>query len=128
MQPRLLIINCPSAYFVHVPMGTFGLCDYLSQKKIPARMLNLALYDKTQMATVLNRYLKQFRPTHVGLTFHWQETKEDKPLFEISPEVFDNRSRQKIKRHMKTYSIQELKENLGLINDCLGNGVKDPTT
>jgi len=76
MQSRLLIINCPSAYFVHVPMGTFGLCDYLSQKKIPVRMLNLALYDETKMATVLNRYLEEFRPTHVGLTFHWQETAE----------------------------------------------------
>ncbi|MBW1795121.1 MAG: cobalamin-dependent protein [Deltaproteobacteria bacterium] len=76
MQSRLLIINCPSAYFVHVPMGTFGLCDYLSQKKIPVRMLNLALYDETKMATILNRYLEQFRPTHVGLTFHWQETAE----------------------------------------------------
>ena len=76
MQPRLLIINCPSAYFVHIPMGTFGLCDYLSQQKIPVRMLNLSLYDETQMATVLNRYLEEFRPTHVGLTFHWQETAE----------------------------------------------------
>ena len=76
MQSRLLIINCLSAYFVHVPMGTFGLCDYLSQKKIPVRMLNLALYDETKMATVLNRYLEEFRPTHVGLTFHWQETAE----------------------------------------------------
>jgi radical SAM superfamily enzyme YgiQ (UPF0313 family) len=57
-------------------MGTFGLCDYLNQSKIPARMLNLALYDEAQMATVLNRYLEQFRPTHVGLTFHWQETAE----------------------------------------------------
>ena len=76
MQSRLLIINCPSAYFVHVPMGTFGLCDYLSRKKIPVRMLNLALYDEAKMTTVLDRYLEQFRPTHVGLTFHWQETAE----------------------------------------------------
>ncbi len=76
MQSRLLIINCPSAYFVHIPMGTFGVCDYLSQKNIPVRMLNLALYDETQMATVLNCHLEQFRPTHVGLTFHWQETAE----------------------------------------------------
>ena len=76
MQSRLLIINPPSAYFFHVPMGTFGLCDYLNRKNIPVRMLNLALYDETRMATVLNRYLEQFRPTHVGLTFHWQETAE----------------------------------------------------
>lgn len=76
MQSRLLIVNCPSAYFVHIPMGTFGICDYLSRKNIPVRMLNLALYDEAQIATILNRYLEQFRPTHVGLTFHWQETAE----------------------------------------------------
>lgn len=76
MQSRLLIINCPSAYFVHVPMGTFGLCDYLSRQEIPVRVLNLALYDKARMTTVLNQYLEQFQPTHVGLTFHWQETAE----------------------------------------------------
>jgi hypothetical protein len=57
-------------------MGTFGICDYLSRKNIPVRMLNLALYDETQVVTILNRYLEQFRPTHVGLTFHWQETAE----------------------------------------------------
>ena len=76
MQSRLLIINCPSPYFVHVPMGTFGLCDYLNQRKIPVRMLNLALYDEARMATVLNHCLEKFCPTHVGLTFHWQETAE----------------------------------------------------
>lgn len=76
MQPRLLIINCPSIYFVHIPMGTFGLCDYLTQKKHCVMLLNLALYDKTEMLEVLNTYLDLFRPTHIGLIFHWQETAE----------------------------------------------------
>lgn len=73
---RLLIINCPSEYFVHVPMGTFGICDYLSQKNIEARLLNLALYNKTEMEKVIDHYLNLFNPTHVGLVFHWQETAE----------------------------------------------------
>jgi hypothetical protein len=76
MQSRLLIINCPSDYFVHVPMGTFGLCDYLSQKDFQVRLLNLALYDKSDVDKVLDHYLDLFRPTHVGLIFHWQETVE----------------------------------------------------
>ena len=76
MQSRLLIINCPSAYFAHIPMGTFGLCDYLHQKEIPVGMVNLAVYDEAQMAMFLNRCLEKFRPTHVGLIFHWQETAE----------------------------------------------------
>ena len=49
--------------------------------------------------------------------------RQDRPLFEISPEVFDDNSREQIKHH-KTYSIEELKENLSLINNCLGPGVK----
>lgn len=76
MQSSLLIINCPNPYFTYVPMGTFGLCDYVNQREIPARMLNLALYDESQAETVLNHYLEAFEPTHVGLTFHWQETAE----------------------------------------------------
>ena len=48
---------------------------------------------------------------------------QDKALFEISPEAFDNGCRQRIK-HQKTYSIQELKENLALISNHLGNGAK----
>jgi hypothetical protein len=76
MQSRLLIINCPSEYFIHIPMGTFGLCDYLSNKDIQVKLLNLAVYDKNKMARVLNHYLDIFHPTHVGLIFHWQETAE----------------------------------------------------
>jgi hypothetical protein len=74
MESRFLIINCPSAYFAYLPMGTFGLSSYLDQRKIPVRMLNLALYDKAQMGTILDYHLETFRPTHIGLTFHWQET------------------------------------------------------
>ncbi|MDI6889468.1 MAG: hypothetical protein QMC83_00795 [Thermodesulfovibrionales bacterium] len=76
MQSRLLIINCPSEYFVHIPMGTFGICDYLDQKKIQVRLLNLALYDKTEIGKVLEHYLDLFRPMYVGLIFHWQDTAE----------------------------------------------------
>ena len=57
-------------------MGTFGICDYLSQKNIEARLLNLALYNKTEMEKVIDHYLDLFNPTHVGLVFHWQETAE----------------------------------------------------
>ena len=76
MQARLLIINCPGANFLHIPMGTFGLCDYLNQRKIPAKILNLALYDERDMASLIDHHIEQFRPTHVGLILHWQETAE----------------------------------------------------
>ena len=77
MQARLLIINCPGANFLHIPMGTFGLCDFLNQRKIPAKILNLALYDKTDTASLIDHHIEQFRPTHVGLILHWQETAEE---------------------------------------------------
>lgn len=76
MQTRLLIINCPGANFLHIPMGTFGLCDFLNQRKIPAKILNLALYDETDMASIIDYHIEQFRPTHAGLILHWQETIE----------------------------------------------------
>lgn len=76
MESRLLIINCPSDYFVHVPIGTFGLCDYLNQKNIPVKLLNLSLYDNTERDRIMEHYLDLFQPTHIGLILHWQETAE----------------------------------------------------
>ena len=76
MQSRLLFINCPSEHFLYVPMGTFGVCDYLSRKNIPVKILNLSLYDNGEAGRILEDYLNQFQPTHIGLIFHWQETAE----------------------------------------------------
>ena len=63
MEPRLLIINGHSAYFAYVPMGTFGLCDYLNQRNMPVQIVNPALYNEAQMAAVLDDHLETFRPT-----------------------------------------------------------------
>jgi hypothetical protein len=57
-------------------MGTFGLCDYLHRKNIEARILNLSLYAPTEIQDALDQRLNEFKPTHVGLIFHWQETAE----------------------------------------------------
>jgi hypothetical protein len=76
MTARLLIINCLSEYFVYIPMGTFGLCDYLSKKGFPVKLLNLALYRGIEREAALHKYLKAFQPTHVALILHWQETVE----------------------------------------------------
>ncbi len=76
MRSKLLIINCPSEYFFHIPMGTFGLCDYLSKKGIQVKLLNLALYNMDETGDRLSHYIDLFQPTHVGIVFHWQETTE----------------------------------------------------
>ena len=57
-------------------MGTFGVCDYLGRKNIPVKIINLSLYDNTDTEPILEEYLNQFQPTHIGLIFHWQETAE----------------------------------------------------
>ena len=74
MSPRLLIINCASPYFFYIPMGTFGLCDYLGQRNIAARIFNPALYNANEVQTQLLAALTAVQPTHVGFVLHWQET------------------------------------------------------
>jgi hypothetical protein len=73
-MPRLLIINCSSPYFFYIPMGSFGLCDYLGQREIAARIFNPALYQADAMHSRLQSVLADFQPTHVGFVLHWQET------------------------------------------------------
>jgi hypothetical protein len=41
---------------------------------------------------------------------------ESKPVLELSPEVYDDRSRRKIKQKQGGYSIEALRENIDLIN------------
>jgi len=57
-------------------MGTFGLCDYLAQKNVIVKLLNLALYNREEAGDILNKYIELFQPTHIGLIFHWQDTVE----------------------------------------------------
>ncbi|MEW6584053.1 MAG: hypothetical protein AB1442_00405 [Nitrospirota bacterium] len=76
VSPKLLIINCPSEYFAYIPMGSFGLCDYLHKRGIEVRILNLSLYRPSEMEEKLDHYLDLFDPTHIGLIFHWQDTAE----------------------------------------------------
>ncbi|MGB9715490.1 MAG: B12-binding domain-containing radical SAM protein [Thermodesulfovibrionales bacterium] len=73
---KLLIINCPSEYFIHIPMGTFGLCDYLYQRNIQSKILNLSLYPTDESETVIKHYVRLFNPSYVALVLHWQETAE----------------------------------------------------
>jgi hypothetical protein len=48
---------------------------------------------------------------------------ERKPVLELSPEVYDDRSRTKIKQKQGEYSIEALRENIELINTHFGNTV-----
>lgn len=55
-------------------MGSFGLCDYLGSRGVATRIFNPALYSDSQGTTLLQEQLAAFRPTHIGLILHWQET------------------------------------------------------
>lgn len=77
MSSRLLIINCTSPYFFYIPMGTFGLCDYLGQQNIDARIFNPSLYHASEVQAHLLAALTAVQPTHVGFVLHWQETAHD---------------------------------------------------
>lgn len=72
--PRLLIINCASPYFFYIPMGVFGLCDYLGQRGVQTRIFSPSLYPEKGMRERLLALLDEMQPTHVGLACHWQET------------------------------------------------------
>lgn len=71
---RLVIINCASPYFFYIPMGTFGLCDYLGRQGIETRIFSPSLYPQADLRPRLLALLAQEQPSHVGLVCHWQET------------------------------------------------------
>lgn len=48
---------------------------------------------------------------------------KENPVFELSPEVFDDKGRQKIKHNTVPYSIKELIENQNLVNKYVGDSV-----
>jgi hypothetical protein len=73
-MPRLLIINCASPYFFYIPMGSFGLCDFLARQGIEARIFSPSLYAEAEVGARLVEVLEQEKPSHVGLVCHWQET------------------------------------------------------
>ncbi len=74
MNSRLLIINATSPYFLYVPMGTFGVCDFLGKHDITTKIINPALYPDKSIENTISSHLSSFQPTHVAILFHWQET------------------------------------------------------
>ncbi|MGD9947700.1 MAG: radical SAM protein [Desulfobulbus sp.] len=71
---KSLIINCASPYFFYIPMGTFGLCDYLGRQGIETCIFSPSLYPQAELRKRLLKVLAQMQPSHVGFVCHWQET------------------------------------------------------
>jgi len=76
MKNRILFINPPSDYFIHIPMGTFGLSDYLNRTGFKSMILNLSLYETNDLGKHLDQCINDFSPSYVGIMLHWQESIE----------------------------------------------------
>ena len=76
LPPKLLIVNPYHEKYMQIPMGAFGLCDYLTQAGIEARMINMSLYPYPTHETRLRAELSSYRPDMAGIVLHWKETLE----------------------------------------------------
>lgn len=70
----ILFINCWSKEFPYIPMGTFGLCDYISQHDFNSKIINLSLYDLDQSDKILMNKIEETHPRYIGLILHWKES------------------------------------------------------
>ena len=77
MAGKLLIVNGHHHEFKCIPIGSFGLCDYLGRRGGEARILNLALYPAEGYLARLEAEVRRFSPDLVGLVIHWKELLEN---------------------------------------------------
>src|ERR1035437_6250681 len=72
-EADILFVNASHAEFPYIPMGVFGLCDYLECNGFRGRILNLALYEAEEGKRVLAQLVQDLAPRYVGLILHWKE-------------------------------------------------------
>ncbi len=73
MALDILFVNCHNAEFIYVPMGTFGICDFLEKHGLCAQILNLSLYPVDEYDSRLCSYVGKNKPRYIGLILHWKE-------------------------------------------------------
>lgn len=73
----LLIINGFHPRLRYIPMGTFGLCDYLSQRGVGARIFSASLYTPADYLANMRSAIETLQPRCIGLIFHWKELLEN---------------------------------------------------
>ena len=91
-QKKILIVNGYDSEWLLIPMGTFGLCDYLHQHGIKAKIFNAALYDKSEYLQRLRKIIENYKPDYIGLILHWKELFENHILLsttikELFPDI-----------------------------------------
>lgn len=69
----VLFINCWHLEFPYVPMGTFGLCDYLEKNGISSKIINLSLYSEESSDLKIIAYISATQPKYISIALHWKE-------------------------------------------------------
>lgn len=74
MSNKLLIINTTS----YIPMGSLGVCDYLDQRGLQSKILNIPYPSiNPQYLSKLIKCLNEYEPSHICILFHWKESVKD---------------------------------------------------
>ena len=73
MTGKLLIVNSYHPNARYVPMGSFGICDYLEQRGHQAKIFNGALYPPNEQVGRLEQEIRSFQPGAIGLIMQWKE-------------------------------------------------------
>lgn len=76
MHGKLLIVNSYHPNARYVPMGAFGICDYLALQGHQARIWNGALYTPMEQVRRLDAEVRRFQPDVIGLIMQWKEYTE----------------------------------------------------
>lgn len=74
---KIMIVNGYNSFCKDIPMGTFGLCDFLHQEGIAAKIFNAAVYSQDNYLDKLRSHIRQFKPNCIGLILHWKELLEN---------------------------------------------------
>jgi len=77
MNKKILIVNGYSDLWKYIPMGTFGLCDFLCQQGIESKIFNAAIYNKNEYLVNLKHVIDEYKPDYIGIVIHWKELLEN---------------------------------------------------
>ena len=73
---KFLIVNGFHPELAYVPLGSFGLCDYLIRTGARVKIFNASLYPYDNHLDALESTIREFEPDHVGIVIHWKELLE----------------------------------------------------
>jgi len=73
MRDGILLVNCYHSRFYHFPVGSLGICDYVTKNGYRAAIFNSSQYSEESYLGELSRVIRYRKPTVIGLILHWKE-------------------------------------------------------